>query len=54
MILKTTEDAGNLKRKHQIAVWGKLALEDARTYCKTDYSINEGMNYTKEEYKHPN
>ena len=24
------------------------------TCCKTDYRINEGMNYTKEEYKHPN
>ena len=24
------------------------------TCCNTDYRINEGMNYTKEEYKHPN
>jgi len=35
------------------SVW-KLALEDARTYCKTDYRIYDGTYYTKEEYKHPN
>jgi hypothetical protein len=25
-----------------------------KTCCKTDYRINEGMTYIKEEYKHPN
>ena len=25
-----------------------------KTCCKTDYRINEGMTYTKEEYKQPN
>jgi hypothetical protein len=32
----------------------KKMVEEHCSVVKTDYRINAGMTYTKEEYKHPN
>ena len=46
----------DLKEKRGYWQWEEEALDHTlwKTFCKTDYRINEGITYTKVEYKQPN